>query len=155
MSKLENKSIEALKEMKEELDNTEAEATMAEEGTETTETDEYDSTKMSEQEKQKKISQELLEKNIKEEGELKIKTADDGEKVDDNGNGTGKSNTSEGIFDRTMKTKTEIRQRMDSIAGKYGSSANLVCGAFSAFGAINLLVTAHQALQILNISPTK
>ncbi len=108
--------------------------------------------KMSELEKQKKVTQDTMNEHIKEEGDLKVKVADDSEETDENGNGTGKNSTSDASFDRKVKTKTEVRNMMQNVAGKYGGGANLVCAAFNAFGAINLLVTAHQALQIMNLT---
>lgn len=114
--------------------------------------DGIDGSKMSELEKQKKVVQDTMNEKIKEEGDLRIKVADDSEETDADGNGTGRNNVSEASFDRKVKTKTEVRDMMNNVAGKYGGGANLACAAFNAFGAINLLVTAHQALQIMNLT---
>lgn len=107
---------------------------------------------LSEAEKQKKVAQEAIEKNIKEDGELKIRSIDDSEELDGDGNGTGKNTKSDASFTGKMKTKSDVQNLMKNVAGKYGSGPNLVCAAFNAFGAINLLVTAHQALQIINLT---
>ncbi len=114
--------------------------------------DEMKNSKMSELEKQKKITQDTMKEHIKEEGNLRIRSADDNEETDENGNGTGKNTFSEASFDSKVKTKEEVRKIMNNVAGKYGSGPNLMCAAFNAFGAINLLVTAHQALQIMNLT---
>ncbi len=107
---------------------------------------------MSELEKQKEVAKKTIESRIKEDGELRLRVVDDGEELDADGNGTGKSNKSEARLSGNVKSKTEVKQLMDNIAGKYGSGANLLCAAFNAFGAINLVVSAHQALQILNLT---
>ena len=59
--------------------------------------------------------------------------------------GSGKTNRSE------LNTEAGVRTKLSSIAGSVQKGANIACTVFNVVGAVSLLVTASEALQIINL----
>lgn len=76
--------------------------------------------------------------------------------TDENGNRlTAKvldDSTDEGISRASLNDETSIKSKIDSIAGKFGSAANIYCALSGFAGTVSAVVAAAQALQIINLT---
>lgn len=104
---------------------------------------------------QKELVSETIEDHMKSEGDLKMRVADEVEEEDENGNSKGKrltkgDETPEHSTSRTVNSEAEMRSKLDDISGKYNAGANAACAVVNTVGAITLLVTAKQSLEIIN-----
>ena len=52
----------------------------------------------------------------------------------------------------TRGSTEDLGKKMDKIKSKFASSANVICGISSAVGAITMMVTAAEALQVINLA---
>ena len=50
-----------------------------------------------------------------------------------------------------LKTEADVRTKLNDISGKVQQGANIACTVMNTFGAINMVVTASEALQIINL----
>lgn len=51
----------------------------------------------------------------------------------------------------SLKTEADVRTKLNDISGKVQQGANIACTVMNTFGAINMVVTASEALQIINL----
>lgn len=65
--------------------------------------------------------------------------------VDDSDTGGGN------VTRESLSTEAGVRAKLDSIAGTVQKGANIACTVFNVMGGISLLVTASEALQIINL----
>ena len=93
-------------------------------------------------EQRKKAVVELIKERIKGDSGVKMKSKQSSDEE------STEYSTSSG----KPKNGTEVKQKVMEIADMSGSGMNIYCGAFNAIGAINLMVTADQALQIINLT---
>ena len=89
---------------------------------------------------------------IDNEGE-KVRESSEGE-TDDDGKVTGyKKEDSSNDSDKIKRGDTSsLSSKMKNIESKFSASVNIVCGVSNAIGAITLVVTAAEALQIINLA---
>ncbi len=62
------------------------------------------------------------------------------------------TDSSGGKFSRADMTADTVRTKLDDISGKVQKGANIACTVLNVVGSINLLVTAAEALQIINLT---
>ena len=100
----------------------------------------------------KKIVQEMINDRIKGDGDLGMEVETIKEEEDEDGNKTRFFDTEEPSVGRGVNGLEDVRTKIDSISGAYGGAANGYCALMNAIGAINLLVVANQALQIIQLT---
>ncbi len=93
-------------------------------------------------EQKKKAVIETIKDHIKAEGELKIRSKSSEEEEPTDGT----------VPRGDVKSEADVKKKMNDIADLAGGGANAACGVFNVVGAINLMVTADQALQIINLT---
>lgn len=92
------------------------------------------------------------------EGKPVVKDVDAAEIVPDQGNsgatysGKEESSGSSTYKRSSLKSEADVRTKLDDVAGKVQKGANIACTVLNTVGAINLLVTASEALQIINLT---
>ena len=108
----------------------------------------------------RKIVQEIINDHVKGEGDLNLRAAGEVEEVeeDENGNKTTKrritdvTEAPESSVSRGVSSEADVKAKLDDIGNFYGDAANAACGVINALGAINALVVANQALQIMQMT---
>jgi len=63
-----------------------------------------------------------------------------------------KTDTSGAQSDSISRKNINVKEKLDRIGGKYTSAANVGCAAVGVIGAVSLLVSASEALQIINLT---
>lgn len=95
------------------------------------------------------VAKETIEEKTKILNEdMKMKIGETG--MDDDGSETvGGREESVG---RNVTSRAEAVAKINDIAAKYNTAANVACGAMGFIGAVSLLVSANEALQIINLT---
>ena len=100
----------------------------------------------------RKVVQEIINEHIRGDGDLSMNVEKIKEETDDDGNTTRFFETEDPSTGRGVNSVEDVRSKIGEITGAYGGAANGYCALMNAIGAINLLVTANQALQIIQIT---
>ena len=79
---------------------------------------------------------------------IKPGTPDNGSYVE-NGEGVKDSSSK---ASRTSMTENTVKAKLDDISGKVQKGANIACTVMNVIGAVSLLVTAAEAIQIINLT---
>ena len=58
----------------------------------------------------------------------------------------------ESSIGRTVNSEAEVRAKLTDISSKFNSGANAACAVVGTIGAISLLVSANEALQVINLT---
>ena len=64
----------------------------------------------------------------------------------------GDVTTSSGVIDRSKMDNQAVRTKLNDIASRVQKGANMACTVMNVIGAVSLLVTASEALQIINLT---
>lgn len=107
-------------------------------------------------EAEKKIVQDTIEEKVKGDGELDLRLVQEGE--DEDGNTAPQKDEEGTAISRSVDSEADVKAKLEEISNKVGagnranSAASVACGILNLVGTVSLLVTANEALQIIQIT---
>lgn len=103
----------------------------------------------------RKIVQDTMEekmRGVEDKGVSAIDRNEEGDAVRDEDGNAKSTRTSGGNEDLRGASTEKIRSKLNAISGKFGGATNIGCAVMNTVGAISLLVSASQAIQILELT---
>lgn len=85
--------------------------------------------------------------------QMEAEQDEDGNEIEENGKKKMKKTDSPGSESETISRKNiDTSEKLNKLKGKFTSAANIGCAAVGFIGAVSLLVSASEALQIINLT---